>query len=173
MVLPKLFGAAVKFLTRGIHLAMARRIPKPISVVKTAADIITRDEAITRPDAQSIAELIEAGLDAGSIIENQDPTESIDSENVPINEYSAEGLPLGDRYTIEVEVDIYDEDGDLVKTIPITTTMGEGTTVEDIEAYADEVVESYYRKSPTIFGGSSIEQVNTVKRQIVYAERAF
>ena len=173
MVLPKLLGAAIKFLTRGIHRSLARRIPKPISVARTASKIITRDEAITRPDAQSIAELIEDGLDAGSIIENQDPTIPLDAENIPVNEYSADGLPLGDRYTVEVEVDVYDEDGDLVKTIPVTTTMSEGDTVEDIEAYADEVIESYYRQSPTMFGGSSIEQVNTVKRSIVYAERAF
>ena len=173
MVLPKLFGAAVKFLTRGIHRSLARRIPKPINVARTAAKIITRDEAITRPDAQSIAELIEDGLDAGSIIESQDPTIPLDAEIIPLNQYSGEALPLGDRYTVEVEVDIYDEDGDLVKTIPVTTTMSEGTSVEDIEAYADEVIESYYRQSPTMFGGSSIEQVNTVKRSIVYAERAF
>jgi hypothetical protein len=173
MVLPKLFGAAVKFLTRGIHRSMARRIPKPISVAETAAKIITRDEAITRPDAVSIAELIDEGTEAGAIIEAQLADEPIDAEIVPLNVYSAEQLPLGDRYTIEIEVDIFDEDGDLIKTIPVTTTASEGTTAAELDAFADEVIDSYYRQSPTMFGGSSIENVNTVKRQIVYAERGF
>ena len=161
------------FLTKGLHRTIARRTAKPIDVTQVQSRILNRSGRISGPDARQIAELIDDGVDAARELTRQGAEEPIDPETVPENPYSAEQLPLGDRYTIEVEVDVFDEDGDQIMTLPISTYMAEGDSIEDVEAYADEVVEGYYRQSPTMFGGSDISQVNTVKRSIVYAERAF
>ena len=173
MPVGRLFQAAANYLSRGLHRNLVRRIPKPINPLQTAGRIVSRFKSIVRPDARKIVDLISEGVQAAEILMRQPQDQAIDPEVVPENEYIGDQLPLGDRYVVEVEVDIFDEDGDLIKTIPITTTVSEGTTPEDVDDYADEVIEGYYRDSPTMFGGASLANVTTVKRQILYAERAF
>jgi hypothetical protein len=173
MVLGRIFGAAARFLQKGLHRALAVRQPKPISLTQTAQKIVDRDEDITKPDARKIAELIDDGIIAAEAIDRQDPSAPIEAEQIPLNQYGAGSLPLGDRYTVEIEVIVFDEDGEFLRRIAVSETVPEGTTPQEMEEKAQEILEKEYNDSPAMFGGAKLDQLNTVVNQIIYAERAF
>lgn len=173
MALGILARAAIDFVKGGFHRVLARRVPKPVDIPRTVAAIVTRDSEILSRDADVIAELVDDGVQAGSQITLGSPENPVDAEVVPVNEYSFDQLPTGDRYTFEMEVDIFDPDGDLLKTIPVTVTGGDETSPGDLESMVDDVIMDSYSNSPDMFEGYDITQVGMVQRQIIYAERAF
>ena len=163
----------MEFLERGRHRIMARTLPKPIEEIPTAEIVRDKDDGIPYADAWKITELVKRGVEAANKIEAVNPAEPINAELLPINEYSAEVIPIGDRFIIEVDVDVFDSDGELIKTIAITETVGADTTAEEIDQLAEKALDDDFANSPGAFGVVRREQLTSVARKIIYAERAF